>query len=59
MGRVSGLLPGVQECEGVVDSLLEDLVGELPVGQRSGQLQRPDHQCVDAERLGAGRLPGR
>jgi hypothetical protein len=29
---VSALLPGIQQCEGVLDALLEDLIGELPVG---------------------------
>jgi hypothetical protein len=29
---VSALLPGIQQREGVLDALLEDLIGELPVG---------------------------
>jgi hypothetical protein len=31
-----------------VDALVEDVVGELPVGQGAGELQCPDHQGVDA-----------
>ena len=52
----SALLLGVQECEGVVDALLEDLVGELSVGQGAGELEGPDHQGEDAEGLHACRL---
>jgi hypothetical protein len=51
----SALLLGPQEREGVVDALVEDLVGELWVGQGAGELQRPDHHGEDAERLGACR----
>ena len=29
---LSALLPGIQQREGVLDALLEDLIGELPVG---------------------------
>ena len=38
----------------------EDLVGELLVGQGAGELEGPDHQGEDAERLGAcrGRIVG-
>src|SRR5215217_2033957 len=56
----SALLLGAQQREGVVDALLEDLVGELSVGQGAGELQGPDHQGEDAEGLGAcrGRILG-
>ena len=37
-------------------TLPEDLVGELSIGQRGGQLQRPDHHGVDAEHLRVRRL---
>jgi hypothetical protein len=52
----SALLLGAQQREGVLDALVEDLIGELPVGQGAGELQRPDHQGEDAERLRACRL---
>jgi len=48
-------LLGAQEREGVVDALVEDLVGEVSVGQGAGELEGPDHQGEDAEGLGAGR----
>jgi hypothetical protein len=35
---VSALLPGLQQREGVLDALVEDRVGELPVGQGAGEL---------------------
>jgi hypothetical protein len=37
------LLVGVQQREGVLDALLEDVIGELPVGQDAGELQGADH----------------
>ena len=36
-------------------ALLEDLIGELPVGQGAGELQCPGHQGEGTERLGACR----
>ena len=39
----------------VVNPLLKDLVGESPVGQGAGDLERPDHEGEDAE----GRHPCR
>ena len=50
---VSALLPGAQQHQGVLDALLEDLIGELPVGQGAGELQCPGDQGEDAERLHA------
>src|SRR6266567_4382673 len=47
---------GAEQREGALDALFEDHVGELLVGQGAGELQRPDHQGVDAERLYARRL---
>src|SRR4051794_1931738 len=44
------LLLGVQQREGVLDALLEDVIRELPVGQDAGELQGADHQGEDAER---------
>ena len=41
---------GAQQSQSVQDALLEDLVGESPVGQGTGHLERPDHQGEDAER---------
>jgi hypothetical protein len=52
---VSALLPGAQQSEGVLKALVEDRVGELPVGQGAGELQCSCHQGEDAERLGACR----
>ena len=34
---MSALLPGAQQREGVLDALVEDLIGELPVGQGAGR----------------------
>jgi hypothetical protein len=45
---------GAQEREGVGDALLEDIVGELPVSQGAGNLERPDHEGEDAERPDPG-----
>ena len=36
------LLGGGQQCEGVLDALLEDRVGELSIGQGARELERPD-----------------
>lgn len=44
----SALLPGVQQCEGVLEALVEDRVGELPVGQSARELQCP---AIGAETL--------
>ena len=44
---------GAKQRECVLDALLEDVVGELPVGQGAGDLERPDHQGEDTERLQA------
>jgi hypothetical protein len=33
-----------QQREGVVDALLEDLVGELSISQGAGDLERPDQE---------------
>jgi hypothetical protein len=52
----SALMLRAQQREGVLDALLEDLVGELSVGQSAGELERPDHHREDAERLHACRL---
>jgi hypothetical protein len=49
----SALMLGAQQRECVLDALIEDVVGEPPVGQAAGDLQRPDHQGEDAERLHA------
>jgi len=38
---------GAQQRECVVDALVEDVVGELPVGQGAGKLERPDLQGED------------
>ena len=50
-----------QQREGVLKALLEDLIGELLVGQGAGELQCPYHQGEDAERLRTcrGRIVGR
>src|SRR5207247_5774515 len=34
-----------------MDALLEDLVGELSIGEGAGDLERPDHQGEDAQGL--------
>src|SRR5438067_5936929 len=47
----SSSMLGAQQSEGVLDALLEDLVGELPIGKGAGDLERPDQQREDAERL--------
>jgi hypothetical protein len=46
----SALMLGAQQRQGVLDALLEDRVGESPVGQSSGDLEGPDHQREDTER---------
>lgn len=46
---VSVVLLGIQQCEGVADALFEELVGELPVGEGTGELQRPGHHAEEAE----------
>ena len=43
----SALMLGAQQRECVLDALVEDVVGELPVGQGAGKLERPDHQSED------------
>ncbi|CAM5296236.1 Putative aminoacrylate hydrolase RutD [Streptomyces purpurascens] len=57
-GRLRGAavrqLPSPHEREGVLDSLLKDLIGELPVGQGAGQLQRPHHHGEEPDGLGPG-----
>jgi len=50
------VLLGVQQREGVLDALLEDVIGQLAVGQGAGELQPGGHQGEDAERLCARRL---
>ena len=46
-----------RQRQGVLVALLENLIGELSVGQGAGELsQRPDHHGEDAERLHACRL---
>src|SRR5437763_6292804 len=52
----SALVFRAQQREGVLDALLEDLIGELSVGQGAGELERPDHHREDAERLRACQL---
>lgn len=49
-GVSAGLLCA-EQSEGVADALFEEFVGESPVGQGAGELQRPDHHGVDAEDL--------
>ncbi len=49
------MLLGVQEGEGVVDALFEELVGESPVGQGAGELQGAGEHAEEAESPQAGR----
>ena len=49
----SGRIVAQQE-ECVLDALFEHLLGEHPVGQRSRDLERPDHEREDTERLAPG-----
>lgn len=48
---------GVQEREGVSGALLEDGVGELPIAQRAGELQRPEERREQSEESWACRVP--
>jgi hypothetical protein len=45
-----------EQREGVLDALLEDRVGELPVGKRPRKLNRTNHHGEDGEHLSACRL---
>ncbi len=49
----SALRPTAQYGQGVLDALLEDIVGKALVGKGAGDLEGPDHQCEDTERLHA------
>ena len=42
--------------QGCVDALGEELIGQLAVGQRSGELQRSDQQSEDHERFSSRRV---
>jgi hypothetical protein len=45
-----------EQRQRVLDAPLEHLIGESPVGERSGQLQSADQQREQAERLSTRRL---
>ncbi|GAA2631031.1 hypothetical protein GCM10010307_23310 [Streptomyces vastus] len=45
----SVVLLGIQQCQGVADSLFEEFVGKLPVRQGTGELQRPGQHAEEAE----------
>ena len=51
--RSSARMLNAQKGECVLNALLQDLVGELSVGQCAGDLERPDHQGEHTERLDA------
>ncbi len=47
-GALGRIVAQQEQC--ILNALPEHLVRELSVGQRSGDLERPDHQGEDAER---------
>jgi hypothetical protein len=47
----SALVLGAQHCDGVLEAVLEDRIGERSVRQGAGDLQRSDHHGEDTERL--------
>jgi hypothetical protein len=47
------LVPGAQQLECVLNALREDVLGEPLVDQGPGDLEGPDHQGEDTERLRA------
>jgi hypothetical protein len=50
----SGPLAAVDQHTNVLDAPLQDLVGQLPVRERTGELHRPDQQGEQAECPAAG-----
>ena len=49
----SALTWRAQQAQGILDALLEHLVGEPLVREGAGHLERPDHEGEDTERLHA------
>jgi hypothetical protein len=48
--------PIVDQLQGRLDALGEELIGQVAVGQRPGQLQRADHESEERERVGSRRV---
>src|SRR5690242_12096013 len=48
--------PVVEQLQGCLRSMGEELIGEVAVGQRSGELEGTDQQAEDRERVGPSRL---
>ena len=46
----------IEQLQGRLHALGEELIGQVAIGQRPGQLQGADHQSEERERVGSGSL---
>ena len=53
---VMGSCRVVQQLHGRLDAAGEELIGQVTVCQRPGELQRAEHQSEEGERVGLSRL---